>query len=178
MSTEGESALVVALPEADLVVGHVRREHDPSGREGMPAHVTLLTPFVPAGRWSADHAARLAGALADMTPFEARFRRTGRFGKTTVYLVPEPEDTFTRFAMSVAAAFPEYPPHGGAFSQVLPHLTLAHGVPEAALDAVESAMEGRVDFRVRVRDVALFFRDPGGRWTEGPHVPLPRRPGA
>lgn len=141
----------------------------------MPAHVTLLTPFVPPGEWNADHAARLAAALAETAPFDARFRRTGRFGKTTVYLVPEPSRVFERLATSVAAAFPEYPPYGGAFSAVLPHLTLAHGVPESTLDAVESAVDGRVDFQVHVRDVVLYSRDPSGRWLEGPRVALPTR---
>lgn len=178
MDAERSSVLVVSLPGADGIVGHIRREHDPSARDGMPAHVTLLTPFVPPGRWHATHAARLAQALSSVTPFDARFRRTGRFGTTTVYLVPEPEDTFMRLATSVAAAFPEHPPYGGAFSAVLPHLTLAHGVPEATLDAVESAMKGCVDFRMRVTDVVLFSRAASGRWTEGPRIPLPTRPGS
>lgn len=177
MDPERASVLVVSLPGADSVVGHVRQEHDPSARDGMPAHVTLLTPFIPSGQWSADHAHRLARALRSIAPFQARFRRTGRFGETTVFLVPEPEETFMRLATSVAAAFPEFPPYGGAFSTVLPHLTLAHGVPEATLASVESAIDGHVDFRVRVSDVVLFSRAPNGRWVEGPHVSLPRRLG-
>lgn len=160
------------MPTADGVVGHVRRAHDPSARDGMPAHVTLLTPFVPVEAWSPSHAARLSAALAGTTPFLARFRRIGRFARTTVFLVPEPEIVFERLAKSVAAAFPEYPPYGGAFSAVLPHLTLAHGVPEATLDAVASAVDGHVDFEVRVSDVMLFSRDGRGRWIEGPRVPL------
>ncbi len=177
MDSDLASGLAVPLPGADSVVGHIRRKHDPSARDGMPAHVTVLTPFVHARQWSANHAARLARALADIAPFEARFRRTGRFGNTTVFLVPEPEERFTQLATSVAAAFPEYPPYGGAFSKVLPHLTLAHGAPEAVLDAVESAMDGHVDLRVRVSEVVVFSCDSSGRWMEGPHTSLPSRPG-
>ena len=172
---ERASVLVLSLPEADSVVGHLRREHDPSARDGMPAHVTLLTPFVPLSEWREDHANRLATALSQTAPFDARFRRTGRFGKTTVYLVPEPAGVFERLAKSVAAAFPEYPPYGGAFSSILPHLTLAHGVSESSLAAVELAVDGRVDFQVHVRDVVLYSRDPSGRWLEGPRVLLPPR---
>jgi hypothetical protein len=135
---------------------------------------------VPKAQWSDVYATRLTAALAYTAPSEARFRRTGRFGRTTIYLVPEPERAFAGLIRAVATAFPEYPPYGGAFSEVLPHLTLAHGVPEAALDAVESTTYGRVDVRIEVSGLALFFLGPNGRWTEGSRVPLARQglPGA
>ena len=46
----GATAIVVPVPEAEAVVGDWRRLHTPSGAEGVPAHVTLLAPFIPAVR--------------------------------------------------------------------------------------------------------------------------------
>ena len=41
-----ESALVVLVPAAEPCVGALRLRYDPVARLGMPAHVTLLHPFV------------------------------------------------------------------------------------------------------------------------------------
>ena len=40
------SALIVNVPEADPVVGEWRERYD-NARLGIPAHITLLFPFVP-----------------------------------------------------------------------------------------------------------------------------------
>jgi hypothetical protein len=114
-----DSGVVVLVPEADAAFGDVRRAHDPSARDGLPAHVTVLTPFVHASAWGPEPLRRLRGALQGIAPFDARFRRAGRFGGTTLFLVPEPEEVFLRLATRVAAAFPEHPPYGGAFAEVV-----------------------------------------------------------
>jgi 2'-5' RNA ligase len=175
MGLDDATVLVLTVPDTDPVVGAIRREHDPSARDGMPAHVTVLTPFVPWDRWEANQVTRLKTAVAGFRPFRARFRRAGRFAKTTLFLVPEPEETFTRILSAVAQAFPEHPPYGGAFSAVLPHLTLAHGVPERTLDALESELSGRIDVRCTIEDLVLFSRTPAGKWRERARMPLPTR---
>ena len=45
--TEGDSALLVDVAEAEPVVGHLRLVHDAVAAHGIPAHVTVLYPFVP-----------------------------------------------------------------------------------------------------------------------------------
>jgi 2'-5' RNA ligase len=172
MNPEPQTVLLIPFPAADEIVGALRREHDPSARDGMPAHVTLLTPFVPLAAWTATHLARLSRAVEGVAPFEAHFRRTGRFGTTTLFLVPEPAELFLRLARAVASAFPEHPPYGGAYTEVLPHLTLAHGAPADTLVALEAATDGRVDIRARADAVSLFARNVAGCWVEGPRVPL------
>lgn len=166
------SALVIALPEVDLVLGDLRRAHDPSARDGLPAHVTVLTPYVPLVEWSDTHARRLHAALDGIRPFGARLRRTGRFGDSTLFLVPEPEDVFRRLGRAVAAAFPEYPPYGGAFSEILPHVTLAHGVPTDVLNDVERQVDGVTDIGAQVTTLTLYEKRPGRPWQAGPSVAL------
>jgi len=41
------SALVILVPEADPLVAAYRERYDPSAAQGMPAHITLLYPFLP-----------------------------------------------------------------------------------------------------------------------------------
>jgi hypothetical protein len=170
---DARSALVVPIPEVDATFGDVRRAHDPSGRDGMPAHVTVLTPFVPIDAWNDAHAHRLRGALEGIHPFDARIRRAGRFGSTTLFLVPEPERPFLMLARRVAEAFPEYPPYGGAFSQVHPHLTLAHGVPGVVIDEVQARIDASTEIRTRVAALTIDSCRAEGSWKESLRIPLP-----
>ncbi len=59
------SAVVVSVPEAQPVVGAPRARDDRSGRWGVPAHVTVLFPFVaPAEQDEQTYAALRADVLA------------------------------------------------------------------------------------------------------------------
>src|SRR4051812_32565116 len=42
-----ESAILLAVPEAEPLVHEWRAKGDPSAAHGVPAHVTLLYPFLP-----------------------------------------------------------------------------------------------------------------------------------
>ena len=42
-----ESAIILPVPEAEVVVGALRRQYDRSARLGVPAHITLMYPFFP-----------------------------------------------------------------------------------------------------------------------------------
>ncbi len=56
-------------------------------------------------------------------PFRVRFERVGLW-PGVVYLAPEPADRFSRLIDDLVAAFPHHPPYGGAFDEVIPHLTI------------------------------------------------------
>jgi hypothetical protein len=45
-----ESAVLVLLPEAEIAVASHRAELDAAAGLGVPAHVTVLYPFVPPAR--------------------------------------------------------------------------------------------------------------------------------
>lgn len=49
MDSQERTALVVLVPEAKTLVQEFRNRYDPSAAEGMPAHITLLSPFKYAG---------------------------------------------------------------------------------------------------------------------------------
>ena len=50
----GTSALVVTVPAAERAVGPWRLHYDPSAAAGMPAHVTVLFPWLAASAVDAD----------------------------------------------------------------------------------------------------------------------------
>ncbi len=84
MSSEpSESAIVVRVP-VPPAVERLRRRWDRAARMGVPAHVTILYPFVAAADLDASVRGALARIAAGHRPFDVRFGQVGRF-PTAVY---------------------------------------------------------------------------------------------
>lgn len=89
-----ESAVIAPIPAAESRVGAYRRRLDRSAGWGVPAHVTVLYPFVPPDRLTGDVLARVRAVAARLTPAVAAFRQLGWFDRRVLFLSPEPEDWF------------------------------------------------------------------------------------
>lgn len=121
---EGDSALIVPVPEADPLIHRWRLEHDPAAAAGVSAHVTVLFPFVP--RSQIDDSVREAvQEIADRTgPFDYNLTEIRWFGSDVAYLAPDPDIVFRGLTAAVWAAFPGYPPYEGAHDDPTPHVTI------------------------------------------------------
>jgi hypothetical protein len=53
---------------------------------------------------------------------------------------PEPADGLRRLTDAIDPQWPEAPPYSGAFAEVVPHLTIAHGAGRDVLAEVERAV--------------------------------------
>src|SRR2546421_445772 len=108
----GESALVVAVPEAEHAVARFRINFVESASRGVPAHITLIYPFAPT-----DQLAVIEPSLrALFSRFSAqRFQlvRLDQFGDEMLYLAPEPATCFTQMTDALVRRYPEWPPYGG-----------------------------------------------------------------
>ncbi|MER5890201.1 2'-5' RNA ligase family protein [Streptomyces sp. NPDC001941] len=160
----GLTALVVRIPEADPVVGAWRERYDPSAALGVPAHVSVLYPFLDAGRTDEGVHAALAEVFARHQAFDVRFERCGRF-PGMLYLAPEPAGPFRELTEDVVARWPEAPPYGGRFGGSAPHLTVALRQEDAVLDEVEGELRAGLPFASRVTSVDLVAYD-GTNWEE------------
>jgi 2'-5' RNA ligase len=158
----GQSGLIVRVPEAEAVVGAWRDRLDPSARAGVPAHVTVLFPFLDAGRIDQEVCAAIGEVLGQHRSFQARFGRCGRF-PGVLYLVPEPDGHFQRLTESIARRWPQCPPFGGQFAEVVPHLTVAQGQDEAVVEMVEADLRAALPVVAQVSSVDLLVHD-GRRW--------------
>src|SRR5690348_8621307 len=81
--TETVSAVLVQVPEAERVVSRHRARLDAAATAGVPAHVTVLFPFVPPAAITAETLAALAAAVAPVSAFDCQFgvtawRRAGK----------------------------------------------------------------------------------------------------
>jgi 2'-5' RNA ligase len=162
--------VVVTVPDVEPAVGEWRLQHTHDARAGMPAHVTLLFPFVPAERVG-EVEEPLAGLVAAAPTFDLSFRRTARFPEV-LYLDPEPVEPFLRLTAAIAAEWPEHPPYEGAFDTVIPHLTVAESRDQGLLDRVAAEVGPHLPVQTRVREASLFVEEDDGRWQEHCTLPL------
>jgi 2'-5' RNA ligase len=165
-STEPVSAVVVRVPLPARLAG-LRAQRDWAASVGVPAHVTVLFPFVPAVRLVPAVRRELAAIGRTVEPFEVRFEQVGRF-PGVVYLAPEPAATFSALTAAVHARFPDFPPYEGVFEVVLPHLTITEPnedePDEAALDAIAGAAARELPFGARVSRLEVLVEGDDGRW--------------
>jgi 2'-5' RNA ligase len=168
-----DTAVIVHVPEAEPVVGKWRLRHTYDAPLGIPPHVTLLSPFVPADDLNSEVEERLARILGAVQPFDATFARTARF-PDVLYLEPEPSERFAELTGAIAAEWPEHPPYEGAHEVVIPHLTVAEGDAEELLERIASDVEPKLPLRTHVREAQLYAEDDDGRWHEHSRLPLGR----
>jgi hypothetical protein len=169
------SAFIVRVPEAEACVGPLRERFDASVRLGVPAHITVLVPFMSPQLVTEAVLGRAERALSDVSAFSFSLSKVQRFPATT-YLAPEPAAPFIALTESLVRAFPAYPPFAGAFESVIPHLTVAHGnASEAERAALELAavMQTRGPIAGRCASVALL-ENSSGLWKEMHAFALPR----
>lgn len=164
------SALVVTVPEAEPVVREWRLRHTQDAPLGMPAHVTVLFPFVPPERL-AEAEARVAKLVAAAPAFEVAFASTARF-PGVLYLAPEPTQPFVALTEATVAEWPEHPPYKGVHETVVPHLTVAESEDSALLERIAAEVEPQLPIETRVGAASLFVEDDEGRWSEHSRLPL------
>jgi 2'-5' RNA ligase len=165
------SAVVVPVPAVEPVVSRWRERFDPSAAHGMPAHVTTLYPFLAEHRLTSEVVTELAQLCSGMPALEVHFRRAARF-PDVLYLDPEPADDLRALTLAIAARWPEARPYGGAFDEVIPHLTVATGLRGAGLDAIEADLRNELPVSTRLAEARLYIFD-GEFWRV--HARLPFR---
>lgn len=121
-----DTALICRVPEAERYIAHHRQRFDPSARRNVPAHVTILYPFLPPDAVDAEVLDTLARIACSVPRFDYRLRDMRRF-PVALYLAPDPDGPFSALTDAVHRAFPDYPPFAGKFDVVVPHVTVAHG---------------------------------------------------
>ena len=159
-----------------------RRAGDPAA-DDMAPHITLVPPVLVPGDLS-DVEQVLQAAAARIAPFEVHLRGTGSFR-------PVSEVVFVAVAQGISslellAAAVRVPPLDPPLHfPYHPHVTVAHDVPTAALDAAYEDLAG-FDARFTVSSFRLYEKDPAGRrpladgrrWHAILDLPLRGRSGA
>ena len=161
-----ETALICRVPEAERYIAHYRQRFDPSARRNVPAHVTILYPFMAPELIDAEVLATLQRIAGSVPCFDYRMAKTQRF-PVALYLEPAPDKPFSALTDGIFRAFPDYPPFDGKFDTVVPHVTVAHG-DEPLLCEIE------VELRIALPGAGVAARcnelvlieNSSGRWEQ------------
>ncbi len=162
------SLLMVPVPELDPAVRSrlARRETDeplPDADETL-AHITLLGPFAPLDEVDEGLLAELGRFFSDVTPFPFALTGIHQFPGGEVYLSPDPAAPFRQLTLALSRLFPEYPPYGGAFGEVVPHLTIP--IPEGETpEQLAFELRDRFPITTQARSAALLWWEPGATRT-------------
>lgn len=162
-----ETAIVAPVAEAEPAVGRHRRALDHSAAWGVPAHVTVLYPFVSPALLRSATMDTLRGTLRDVSAFDCVFSQVKWFGEDVVWLAPEPADPFRALTDAVWRRFPDHPPYRGAHPDVVPHLSVGSSRRGKLADLRRAAAEVGSALPITARIDRVFLiagRNAPGSW--------------
>jgi 2'-5' RNA ligase len=164
------SAVIVPVPEAARLLHACGLPPDGLGTApGMPAHVTLLYPFVAPSELDDTTVGDLGRIIATGPAFDFALTRFGRF-PGVLYLAPEPAEPFITVTRAIVDRWPEHPPYRGAYDAIVPHVTLVHGQnPPAGLEA---RIQPALPVSASAAEVSLMVEGPDGIWRSHTRFPL------
>lgn len=167
------TAFVVAVPEAEARVASLRARFDPSAALGVPAHITVLHPFMPPAMVTPEVLERAATALRGLRTFDFVLAQVARF-PDVLYLAPQPAAPFVALTEALVRAFAQYPPFGGAHDSIVPHLTVAQGdelVLQQAEAELRAALQAHGPVTAPCRELCLMH-NAGGPWVQWQRLAL------
>jgi 2'-5' RNA ligase len=105
----------------------------------MPAHVTVLYPFLAPDAITQSVERDLESVLSPYAAFSFRLVGVDRF-PGVLYMAPEPKEPFLELTAALHDHWPDHPPYGGEFGSIVPHVTVVQGSepPEAAPELEEA----------------------------------------
>jgi 2'-5' RNA ligase len=165
---ELESALLLPVPAAEAAVGAQRARLDSSALDGVPAHVTVLYPFLPPAEIAPDVLAELSRLFAGTPRFSFTLDQVRWFGESVVWLGPADESPFRALTALATAAYPSCLPYRGAHEDVVPHLTIGDRGGPAELRAAADEVRPLLPIAAEATEVVLMA---------GPRPGRPGRPG-
>ena len=167
MLTSGAySCLVVPVPELEPVVRprlertaptYLFRDRAEPG--SAHAQITLLAPFAGKGEIDDGMLRELDAFFADVTAFTFRLTAVGEFSGGATYLTPDPSAPFRRLTRQLVTRFPEYPPFGGAFGDLVPHISVPVP-PDETPESVRADLEERLPITANAREAQLVWFEP------------------
>jgi hypothetical protein len=174
-----QSALLVPVPAAEPAVAEHRATLDHSAEDGVPAHLTVLYPFLPPPLIDDDVLASLRGLFAGVPAFAFTLDRVAWFDDAVVFLAPADPAPFRALTGLAFAAFPSCPPYGGRHSEVIAHLTIGDQGGRAALAAAAAAVAPFLPVEATASEVVLMGGPPWddplispGQWHRLASFPL------
>jgi 2'-5' RNA ligase len=162
-----QSGLIIEVPAAEPAVRHHREHLDASAPLGIPAHITVLFPFMSPETIDTAALTGLSELIAQTSRFRFQLDHTDWFGDEVLWLAPSDPRPFRALTQRLFRAYPAFPPFEGQFDEVVPHLTIGHRHPLNDLRAAEESVQARLPIDASATAVTLMTQQPaGGLWTK------------
>lgn len=170
------TALVVVVAEAERVVSPWRSRYlRETVERGIPPHVTVLFPFVPADELDDDVLETLGALYTGEKAFAFILDRVETF-PAHAWLAPEPTTSFRQLIASTRRRFPDLVPYGDETLDPVPHLTVAAADDPVELSRIAAALHRRLAPQLPIQAhadaVALLEEQHDGTWILRCSFPL------
>ncbi|MFJ8348790.1 2'-5' RNA ligase family protein [Streptomyces sp. NPDC094153] len=171
-----KTAIIAPIPEAEAVVGPFRHIFDHTASWPVPAHITVLYPFLMPDRITKSVIDDLRACLATVPAFTCTFSQVAWFGQDVMWLAPDPDAPFRALTEAGVRQFPECPPYRGAHPDPTPHLTVGstHLADLPSMQQAATELEAELPIQARIDRVRLIAgSDTPGSWHTVSEFTLP-----
>jgi 2'-5' RNA ligase len=163
------TALIVVAGAAEHLLAPWRRRFDPLAvARRIPAHITILFPFVPPVEVDGHLLERLGDLYSSVAAFDYALGSVRRF-PSVAWLAPDPAAPFLALIERTYAVFPDYPPYGDPTLDPVPHCSIGVADDQESVDAIARALEtglrSALPIRCAADEVTLLEERPDGQWS-------------
>lgn len=166
---------MIEVDAVEHLVGHWRRRYDPSSRQGVPAHITVLYPFQEPASIDQHTMAALSRLAASVERSPFTLSAVEEF-PGVVWLRPSPDEWFREFTRMLTGRFPECRPYRGAFPDPQPHLTVGQFTDADAQQrmhlAFHSEIAAMLPLQCHATMLSLYVSDSSGAWSLANRFPF------
>ena len=165
-----ESAVIVRvmLPDA---LDRLRKRCVGDAALGVPAHVTLLYPFVDPADLSAE-TRRTIESIARGHPSFACVLSGPFQWPDTVYAAVDPAERLLAIHRELAASFPDFPIYGRPGFELVPHVTIAEGPYADDHSVLGDVSWSELPVDRPVTELEVIAEGPDQRWRTVWTLPL------
>ena len=172
---ERRTALILIVPEAESVVATFRARYAAESlAKRIPAHITLLIPYVAASRLDDVAVSSAREHFGSFAPLDAELVEVGRFTEH-VWLAPSPREPFVGLIQDTCRRFPESP-YGETFPNPVPHLTVGQATPSLSAEEIartaEEELGPQLPVAFRVDAAWLLVEQEDGTWIADERLPF------
>lgn len=142
----------------------LRRRSVDDAADGIPAHLTLLYPFVDPPELGPSTRSSLLAIARAHAPFSYELAHRAAW-PDTIYVAVDPVEPFVRLQSDLARAFPDYPIYGrGPDFVFIPHVTIAEGAAVDDPTVTNAAAWSNLPVTRWAAALEVITDDADGRW--------------
>lgn len=150
------TTVIAEVPFADSAVRELRLAYDWSARLGVPAHITLLGPFLPPDAVGDGTTRRLEAVFRGVSPLRVRLAELSLLDGTAC-LLPEFPEGLVALTARLEEAWPDVRRYGKRH-----HVTLARGCDRAQFERIRADLEGSLPLSGAITEGTLLERRGAG----------------